>query len=65
MTMIATALTRRLTALPRITLGTLLSLIIEGDRRYRDARHVAGLSDAQLRDVGLWNAPVHLVRKRH
>jgi len=64
MTMIATSLTRRLTALPRITLGATLSRIVEADRRYRDKRHVGTLSDARLTDVGLWRAPEHLIRKR-
>lgn len=64
MTVIATTLTRRLTKLPRITLGTLLSIIIEGDRRFRDARHAETLSEDRLRDVGLWRAPVHLLRRQ-
>lgn len=62
MTMIATFLTHRLTALPRATLGALLSGILEADRRYRDRRHVDALPEDRLSDVGLWRAPEHLIR---
>jgi uncharacterized protein YjiS (DUF1127 family) len=70
MTMIATALTRRLTALPRITMGAILPVIFEADRRYRDKRSLQRLDDHMLRDMGLtdhrtrqWDAAEHLVRK--
>ena len=64
MSTIAPALTRRLTTLPRITAGAVLSWIVEADRRYRDKRQLESLSEERLADVGLSGAPEHLIGRR-
>lgn len=40
-------------AAPRYTLVAVVAWLIEADRRYRDRRHMAELSDDALSDVGL------------